>query len=74
VSDGGDDFVRAVPLKEIEENDYNLNVTLYAFPHEEVEEIDIAREWEEIRTVENEIKRVEEKISSFLEAIENEDS
>lgn len=67
--DGGDGFARAVPLDEIKENDYNLNVTLYVFPEEEIEEIDVAREWEELRTIENEITDVEKKIERYLREI-----
>jgi len=61
-----DGFSRAVALKEIEENDYNLNVTLYVFPEEEVEKIDIAQEWEELRKVEAELADVEKKIEVYL--------
>lgn len=64
-----DGFARVVPLDEIKENDYNLNVTLYVFPHEEVEEVDIAREWEEVRKAEEEIAKVEEKIERYLREI-----
>ncbi|AEA47900.1 class I SAM-dependent DNA methyltransferase [Archaeoglobus veneficus] len=59
-------FCRVVSLDEIKENDYNLNVTLYVFPKEEVEEIDVAREWEELKAIEEEIRGVEGKIEEFL--------
>ena len=59
-------FSRIVTLDEIKENDFNLNVTLYVFPKEEVEEIDVAREWEELRAVEEEIKTVEKQIEDYL--------
>jgi len=62
-------FSRAVPLDEIKENDYNLNVTLYVFPEEEVEEIDVAKEWEELRKVEERIADVEEKIEGYLKEL-----
>lgn len=47
-------------------NDYNLNVTLYVFPQEEVEEIDVAKEWEELRGIEREIDEVERRIEEYL--------
>jgi type I restriction enzyme M protein len=65
-----DGFARVVSLDEIKENDYNLNVTLYVFPRGEVEEIDIAEEWEELRGIEMEIAGVEERIQEYLEEVE----
>ena len=59
-------FSRAVSIDEIKENDYNLNVTLYVFPEEEIEEIDVTEEWEELRKIEDEIKEVEKKIEEFV--------
>lgn len=47
-----DGFARVVPLSEIREKDYNLNVTLYVFPREEEEEIDLAKELEELQEIE----------------------
>jgi len=62
-------FSRAVDLKEIEENDFNLNVTLYVYPEEEVEEIDIDKEWKELLGIEKEILNVEKKIEGYLKEI-----
>jgi len=67
--DGGDGFARAVSIDEIKENDYNLNVTLYVFPEEEIEEIDVAGEWRELKIIEEEIAGVEGKIERYLEVI-----
>ena len=62
-------FSRAVSIDEIKENDYNLNVTLYVFPEEEIEEIDITKEWQELRKIEDEIKEVEGKIEEYLKEV-----
>ncbi len=62
-------FSRVVSLDEIKENDYNLNVTLYVFPIEEVEEIDVAKEWNELKKIEEELKEVEKKIEGYLEEL-----
>jgi len=67
-----DGFAKAVELKKIEENDYNLNVTLYVFPEEEVEEIDVTREWEELRKVEREVLAIDEKIEDYLKELQGE--
>jgi len=64
-----DGFSRAVEIEKIKENDYNLNVTLYVFPEEETEEIDVAKEWEELKELEKEIFVVEEKIEGYLREI-----
>jgi len=62
-------FARVVSLDEVKENDYNLNVTLYVFPEEKAEEIDMAKEWEELRRVEKEIAEVEGKIEEYLKEV-----
>jgi len=61
-----DGFSRVVGIEKIKENDYNLNVTLYVFPEEEVEEIDVAKEWKEVRKIEKELKEIEDKIEVYL--------
>lgn len=62
-------FSRVVNLEEIKKNDYNLNVSLYVFPEEEIEEIDIEKEWEELKKIEEEEKEVNKKIEGFLKEI-----
>lgn len=64
-----DGFVRAVSRSEIEENDFNLNVPLYAFPQEEIEEIDIAAEWEELKELEKELEVLEKQIQTHLKEV-----
>ena len=64
-----DGFSRAVSLSEIKENSYNLNVTLYVYPEEVVEEIDINKEWKELYDIEKEISKVEKKIEGYLREI-----
>jgi type I restriction enzyme M protein len=64
-----DGFSKAIEIEKIKENDYNLNVTLYVFPEEETEEIDVAKEWEELRMIEKEIFSIEEKIAGYLKEL-----
>lgn len=64
-------FSRIVPLDEIEENDYNLNVTLYVMPIEKGEEIDIAKEFSELKELEKERQEVERKLEGILAGIMN---
>ncbi len=65
-----DGFVKVVSLDEIKGNDYNLNVTLYAFPQEKAEEIDVTNEWDDLRSLEGEIAEVEKKIHGYLKELE----
>lgn len=67
-----DGFSRAVEIDKIRENDYNLNVTLYVFPEEETEEIDVLKEWEELQAIEKEILTVEKKIEEYLKMLHGE--
>ena len=57
-------FSKIASIEEIKSNDYNLNVTLYVTPLEEKESIDILKEYEEL-------KRIEEEKSQLLEKIEH---
>ena len=65
-----DGFSKAVGIEKIKENDYNVNVTLYVFPEEETEEIDVAKEWEELKGIEKEIFAIEEKIEGYLQELQ----
>ncbi len=64
-----DGFSRIVEIEEIKENDHNLNVTLYVFPEEEVEEIDLAQEWKELLRIDKELSQIEEKIKKYLQEL-----
>lgn len=67
--DDADGFASVVSLEKIKENDYNLNVPLYAFPREEIEEININQEWGELKELEEELHSIEEKIEGYLEEV-----
>ncbi|WNZ29958.1 MAG: SAM-dependent DNA methyltransferase [Candidatus Bathyarchaeota archaeon] len=62
-------FSRAVTLSEIKENKHNLNVTLYVYPEEETEQIDLAKEWQELNSIEKEITENKIKIEEILKEI-----
>ncbi len=64
-----DGFSRVVDIGEIKENDYNLNVTFYVFPEEEIEEIDVDKEWKELLFIDEQIKGVTEKINEYLKEL-----
>lgn len=59
-------FAQIVPINDIKKNDWNLNVTLYVYSEEEIEEIDLAASWDEILRIEEELRRVDEEIAVYL--------
>ena len=59
-------FSRVVSLKEIAQNDYSLNVTLYVMRDEEGEGIDIARELVELRELERQRQEVASKLEQYI--------
>ncbi|MDI6890369.1 MAG: class I SAM-dependent DNA methyltransferase [Thermodesulfovibrionales bacterium] len=67
-----DGFSKTVEIEKIKENDYNLNVTLYVFPEEETEEIDVTKEWEELQKLEKEVFGIERKIEGYLKELRGE--
>lgn len=65
----GEGFARVVDLDEIRQDDYNLNVPLYVIADEEVEQIDIAKEQEELKKLKEERQLLEEKLEQLLAGI-----
>lgn len=63
-------FSQFIKKEKIKENDYNLNVTLYVYPEEEIEEIDIAKEWKDIKGINQKLSETEEKIANYLKELE----
>ena len=59
-------FSRVVDMKEVKNNDYNLNVTLYVMPIEEEEPIDIVLEFSELKKLEAERQEVEKKLEEYI--------
>jgi len=62
-------FSRVVDVKEVAENDYNLNVTLYVMPVEEKEEVDISKELSELKKLEREREEIMKKIEEYVTEI-----
>jgi len=62
-------FSRIVSLEEIKSNNYNLNVTLYVFPEEEIEKIDVAKEWKEVLKMNKELEALEGRIERYLKEL-----
>jgi type I restriction enzyme M protein len=59
-------YCRPVALNEIQENDYNLNITRYIDVTEEEEKVDIQKTINELKELKKEYKKVEDKVSDYL--------
>jgi len=59
-------FSRIVNRGEITDNDYNLNVTLYVMPIEKREEINISKEFLELKELEKEREEVTKKLEEYV--------
>ena len=64
-----DGFSKIVEKEKIKENDYNLNVTLYVFPEEEAEEINIAKEWKTLLEIDTKLLESQNKLLNYLKEL-----
>lgn len=62
-------YAKVVGIKEIEENEYNLNVTRYIDRSEVKEVVDVNTVWKEIQGLEAERQEVNMKISNYLKEL-----
>ncbi|MEM3908038.1 MAG: type I restriction-modification system subunit M [Nitrososphaerota archaeon] len=62
-------FAKVVSLEEVRANNYNLNVTLYVMPVEEVERIDIKKEFSELKELEKEREEIGKKLENYISEI-----
>ena len=59
-------YARAIPLAEIEQNDWNLNISRYVDTSEEEERIDIAEAVRKLRELERERAAAKATMSWYL--------
>ena len=64
-----DKYSYVASLKEIEENDYNLNIPRYVDTFEEEEPIDLEQVQKDLKSIEEEIKTVEQEIDGYLKEL-----
>ena len=62
-------FSRLVQPDEIQENDYNLNITRYVDTFEEEEEVDIHATIVEIKKIDPELRKLEEEMGGYLKQL-----
>jgi type I restriction enzyme M protein len=64
-----DGFCKVVSIEEVRSKDYNLNVTLYVIPVQEGEQIDIIKEWKELKSLEREKQEITSKLEQYISEI-----
>lgn len=62
-------YARVVDLKEIEENEYNLNVRRYIDSNDIHEEIDVKQVWSELQELEKERELASKKVAGFIKEL-----
>lgn len=62
-------FCRSVQPEEIEENDFNLNITRYVDTFEEEEEVDIEANLKELEEIDEELEELEKKMKEHLKVL-----
>ena len=60
---------RAVPREQIRENDYNLNIALYVDTTEPKEDIDVSKELEKLRELQDERNKIERRMDEHIEVL-----
>lgn len=62
-------YARVVNLKELEENEYNLNVRRYVENGEEEETVDVRVVWREVKEIEKEREAIDKKVDNYLKEL-----
>lgn len=62
-------YARVVDVKEIEENEYNLNVRRYIDSNDEQEVIDVSQVWKELQKLEKEREEINKKVTGFIKEL-----
>jgi type I restriction enzyme M protein len=64
-----DKFMRMVEMEEIEENDYNLNISRYIDTTEPEPEVDLVAVRKEINKLEDKENEIDERLNQYLEEL-----
>ena len=68
-----DRYSRRVSLKEIQENDFNLNITRYVSLAQEEEKVDLAENYKQLVNIEKSIKESRDKLNVYLKELGQEE-
>jgi len=64
-----DKYCRVIDIKELRENEFNLNVRRYIDSSEEEEKIDVGQVYKEIEKLEKEKRQVDQKVKNYLKEL-----
>lgn len=64
-----DKYARVISIKEIEENEYNLNVKRYIDGSDEQVQIDVKTVWSELKQLETERNEINKQVAEFLKEL-----
>lgn len=62
-------YARVIPISEIAENGYNLNIKQYIDSTEEEEIVDVKQVWSEIVVLKKELSEVDKKVEKYLKEL-----
>lgn len=62
-------FARVVDFKELEENEFNLNVRRYVENSEDEEVVDVKMVWSELKEIEKEREVIDKKVEEYLKEL-----
>ncbi len=62
-------FARVADIREVRENDYNLNVTLYVTPPLETEQIDLEKELQELLEIQKQAEEARAKALQYIHQV-----
>lgn len=62
-------YCHVATLKEVEENEYNLNIPRYVDTFEEEEEIDIKQVQQDLKNIDKQIKEVDKELNVYLKEL-----
>lgn len=62
-------YAKVTSKADVEENEFNLNVTRYINSNEEKEEVDVKRVWDELKKLELEREEVDKRVDSFIKEL-----
>jgi len=62
-------YARIVDIKELEENEFNLNVRRYVENGDEEEVVDVKTVWSEVKEIEKEREVIDKKVEGYLKEL-----
>ena len=62
-------YARVIPVKELEENEFNLNVRRYVENGEDEEVVDVKTVWSEVKEIEKDREAIDKKVEGYLKEL-----